>query len=58
MCQAWLEMVSPQCDRCGGGYTAGLDNYIEHQPWCRDDKEVRRRKKAAEEERRLRYLDY
>ncbi len=52
MCQAWLASVSPECSRCGGGYIAGLDNYIPHKPWCNDDKEVEKRHKEAEERRR------
>ena len=34
MCQAYLEMVSPACSACGGGYLAGLDNWISHAPDC------------------------
>lgn len=34
MCQAWLASVSPECFWCGGGYTAGLDNYIPHDKDC------------------------
>lgn len=48
MCQA--TMSSP-CDRCGGGYSAGLDNYISHTTWCHDDEVVRQHQKAAEQRR-------
>ena len=33
MCQAWLESRSPECV-CGGGYLAGLDNWIDHTKDC------------------------
>lgn len=39
MCQATL---GNPCDRCGGGYSMGLDNYCPHAPWCGDDEEVKR----------------
>lgn len=34
MCQAYLESVSPECHACGGGYLAGLDNWVPHRPDC------------------------
>ena len=59
MCQAFLASVSPECNRCGGGYSAGLDNYISHKPWCHDDKEVRKHKKEEEQRRKdQEYVDW
>lgn len=51
MCQGYEDMVFPPCWRCGGGYTAGLGNYIEHKPWCNDDEEVKRRHEAERKRR-------
>jgi len=51
MCQMYLASVSPECSRCGGGYCAGLGNYIPHEPWCRDDAEVAKRREQARKER-------
>ncbi len=34
MCQAHLASVSSECFWCGGGYLAGLDNYISHDKDC------------------------
>jgi hypothetical protein len=57
MCQGWLEQTSHECNRCGGGYTAGLDNWIPHQVWCKDDKEVERRLLLAEKKRQEYLMD-